>query len=338
MLLKEISNIPGPSGYEKPIRDYLKKLVRKNCKTLETDALGNIICFKPGKKKTPRIMLSAHMDEVGFIVSEINSDGFLKVQPLGGIDPRVVLTKKVYFPAQKIKGVVGVVPIHLLKRADEDKVPDWGSIYIDIGAKSKKDAEKYIQFGDVAVFDTEFEDLGDVYKGKSFDDRVGCYILQEILKKKFDHSIFGVFTTQEESGLRGVRPAVNKIKPDIAINLECTTAGDLPTKKDLTPSTELGKGPAITIMDRTSISSPKLVEYLVKLAKGNKIPYQFKRTTTGGTDAGYIHLSGEGVVTVTISVPARYIHSPASLISKSDLENAIKLVELAIINIDKIKL
>ncbi|MDD3626059.1 MAG: M42 family metallopeptidase [bacterium] len=339
MLLKELSNLPGPSGYEKVIRDYLKKTLKPIADEIYSDILGNLICLKRSSKSTKhKILISSHMDEVGFLISDISKDGLVRVRPLGGIDPRVVLSKRIYFPEHKIFGVIGNIPIHLQKDSDLERVPDWESIHVDIGAENEKDAKKYLKVGDYGVFDTQFKEIDGTVMGKAFDDRIGCYIITELLKNRYDFDLYAVFSTQEESGLRGIRTAVDSVKPELGFNLECTTAGDLPREKDISPSTELGKGPAITIMDRTSISSPKLLRYLTETAGKNKIPYQFKRSQTGGTDAGYINTYGSGVCCVTVSVPARYIHSPVSIAKKSDIAYTIKLIDSALKNLTKNKI
>ncbi|HDS09335.1 MAG TPA: M42 family peptidase, partial [Firmicutes bacterium] len=276
-------------------------------------------------------------DEVGFIITEICKDGLLKIRPLGGIDPRVVLSKVIYFPESKLTGVIGIVPVHLQKDGDLEKVPDWDGIYVSIGAESDKDAKKSVKEGDYAVFSTRFKEWDGIITGKAFDDRVGCFILTELLKHRYDFNLYAVFSSQEESGLRGIRTALHKIKPEIGFNLECTFAGDIPKEKEVSPSTELGKGPAITVMDRSTISSPKLVRYLTELACKNKIPYQFKRTVAGGTDAGYINTCKEGIPCVTVSVPTRYIHSPVCLARKSDIDETLKLMNTALRNLKKQK-
>ena len=201
---------------------------------------------------------------------------------------------------------------------------------IDIGVSSQEEAEKLVKRGDYAAFATPFAELGDVVKGKAFDDRAGCAVLVELVKERYPSDLYAVFTVQEEMGARGARVAAYAVAPDVAFALEGTIADDLPKKKDTSPTTQLGAGPAITIMDRSVIADKRLVKLLVETAKEEGIPYQFKQPGVGGTDAGRIHLTREGVPSTVVSVPCRYIHAPACLLSLTDFENTVRLMKGAL--------
>jgi len=328
MLLKKLSEAFGPSGCEGEVREVLKEELAPYINEWRRDALGNLIAVKEGHK-APRIMLAAHMDECGFMISSIDRSGLLRFRKVGGLDDRVLVSKHVLIGPKKISGVIGAKPIHLQKPEERNQVISLTGLTIDIGAKSKEDAEKLVKIGDYGVFATEFKTLSEnVAIGKSFDDRAGCAVLAEILKNDYDLNIYGAFTVQEEVGLRGAGVAAYAIEPDFAIVLEGTTCSDVPPSKEHAYCTSLGQGPAITVMDSSVICDKSAVAELVRLAKEHEIPVQFKRSVTGGSDAGRINQTKDGVRTVVVSVPCRYIHSPVSMLSLSDFQNTVKLVKL----------
>ncbi|MFW6378129.1 MAG: M42 family metallopeptidase, partial [Bacillota bacterium] len=283
-----------------------------------------------GKDKNgPKVMLAAHMDEVGLMITEITSDGLLKFQPVGGIDKRVLVSKPVLIGEKKMPGVIGAKAIHLQKKSERKKPIDFDNLYIDIGVNKKEEAENHVDLGDVAVFSSKYEELdnGRVI-GKAFDDRVGCSIIAELTEQEYEMPVYFVFTVQEEVGLRGASIAAYGINPDLALVLEGTTAADVPENKEHRYSTSVGKGPALTLMDRTVIADKNILTGLIEVAEENEIEYQFRRTDFGGNDAGAISLSREGVPSAVISLPCRYIHSPLSLIDLDDYKNMNKLVKL----------
>lgn len=333
MLLKRLSEAFGVSGEESEVRNLLKKELEKVC-SIQTDVLGNLICETAGAKKKPKLMLCAHMDEVGLMIKSIDKNGWLKFDTVGGIDDRVLISKQVIVGPKKLKGVIGAKPIHL-QEPNEREIPlKSKKLYIDIGAKDKDDAEKKVNIGDFATFDTDFEELSnEIIKGKALDDRIGCYIVAEILKKNFDYSITGAFTVQEEIGLRGSAVVSCRVNPDIAIVVEATFASDVPETKEENYNTTLANGPAITLMDMTYIASKELVKRVLDLADSKGIPCQLRRSTFGGTDAGRIYTTGNGIPTLIISVPCRYIHSPSSIASLSDIKYTIDLLEAIIIDL-----
>ena len=322
MLLEKLTNASGVSGFENEIRKTIKDEISSVVDELYTDSIGNLFAVKKGSGDSLKVMVAAHMDEVGLFVDLVESNGYVKFRKVGGIDDRVLLSQRVYIGENKTPGVIGAKPIHL--QGSGQGVVGSDDMYIDVGASSKDD--KLAKVGDPVVFATKFAQSGNILRGKAFDDRAGCGVLVELLKRSHPFTLCGVFTVQEELGLRGARIAAYALNPDFAFALEGTTAGDTPTKLDVSPSTNMGAGPAITIMDRSFISDRRLVDLLVDTAKKENIPYQFKRTITGGTDAGAIHLARGGVPSVTVAVPIRYIHAPVGITHLSDFQNTIELM------------
>ena len=331
MILKELSEAFGVSGNEDDVRAIVLDAVREHVDEVKVDALGNVLAFKRGTgRQRMRVMLAAHMDEVGLMVVGYDNDGFLRVRSVGGIDPRVLPGTLLQVGPERIYGVIGVKPIHLLKE-NADKVAKLEDLVVDVGAKSKDEARKLAPLGTYATFATRFRELGPTVRGKAFDDRAGCAVLVELLRgERFRFDLHAVFTVQEEVGLRGARVAAYAIEPDCAFALEGTVADDIPRDKDVSPTTELGQGPAITVMDRSFIADRRLVRLLTSTAEELGIPYQIKQPGIGGTDAGAIHLTREGVPSVTVAVPCRYIHSPVALLSLDDFNNTVRLMRASL--------
>ncbi len=331
-LLQALSDAPGVSGNEAAVRKIIREAIQDHVDEIRVDSLGNLIARKRPASGSAglRVMVAAHMDEVGFMVVGIGSDGLLKFRSVGGIDARIVLSKTVRVGEDGVPGVIGIKPIHLTDYAEINSVPKIEDLVIDIGARGQEDAKKSVKAGDWAYFDTHFSHIGDLVKGKAFDDRAGCAVLAEILKEDYPFELYAAFTVQEELGLRGARVAAYDINPDVAFVLEGTIADDLPKDKDTSPTTEVGKGPAITFMDRSVIPDRRLIRLLVETAEANGIPYQFRRALGGGTDAGRIHLAREGIPSAVVSVPCRYIHSPAALLSPEDFTHTIQLMTHAL--------
>ncbi|MFQ5592981.1 MAG: M42 family metallopeptidase [Anaerolineae bacterium] len=331
-LLKALSDAPGISGNEAAVRKIIREAIQEHVDELRVDNLGNLIARKqPANQPADlRVMVAAHMDEVGFMVVKIDSDGLLKFRTIGGIDRRIVLSKAVRIGDDGVPGIIGVKPIHLMDHAETRKVLDIESLAIDIGATSADDAKKSVKLGDYVHFDTRFSQAGDLVKGKAFDDRVGCAMLAALLKEDYPFEFIAAFTVQEELRLRGARVVAYDVDPDVAFVLEGTIADDLPKDKDTSPTTEVGKGPAITFMDRSVIPDKRLVRLLVETAETHGIPYQLRRALGGGTDAGQIHLAREGIPSAVVSVPCRYIHSPAALLSPEDFKHTIELMTHAL--------
>jgi len=330
--LEVFSNALGVSGNEEEIRELIASRIRPHVDAMETDALGNLIATKKGRKDSPHLVLSAHMDEVGFLITHIEKSGFLRFAKVGGIDDRVILAKPVVVGPKRIPGAIGSKPIHLIFRKDGHKqVAKSEDLYIDIGAKNREDALRWVEVGDTATFATRFENLGNGFvKGKAMDDRVGCAQLALLLEEDLPLSLTAVFSTQEEVGLRGAAVAGYRTAPRIMLALEGTFAGDFPQERDLSRATVVGDGPVLTHQDRSVVSDPLLLETLVAAAEKESIPYQFKRPLVGGTDAGRMHISRSGARASVISVPSRYIHAPVALVKTRDIENSYRLTKAAL--------
>lgn len=333
MLLKELSEVSGVSSNETEVRNLIRENIEDKVDRLWTDVMGNLIAVKGEKKEGKKILLSAHMDEVGLMITGIENNGLLNFRPVGSIDKRSLVSKPVLVGDNKIKGVIGSKAIHLQKKAERKNPIPWSSLYIDIGTTSKKESQKKINLGDYATFNTEFKKLGENYvKGKAFDDRVGCSLMIDLLEYDYDFPLYLVFSVQEEVGLRGAGRAAYEIDPDLALILESTAASDVPETEEYGYSTSLDNGPALTVIDNSVISDKEILQSLIDISKNNDIPYQIKRSNKGGTDAGEISLTKEGIPSAVISLPARYIHSPVSLASLKDYDNLKKLTKLYLQN------
>ncbi len=329
MLLERLCNASSPSGYEGEVREIIKKEVAPYVDEIKVDTMGNIIVHKKPdcEDKGIKVIVDAHMDEVGFIITGFNEDGTLKFRALGGINNKIIPSKVLYIGDKKVPGVIGVKPIHLQSSEERNKNLYYDDCVIDIGADCKAQAKQHVSLGDYAVFDTLYGEFGEgLIKGKAFDDRMGCYVLIEALKENYHCDLYGVFNVQEEIGERGAFIAAYNVKADIGIALEGTICADMPNVAAPFRVTEIGKGPAISIMDRTSIFNDDIAEDIINTAKSKDIPYQRRRAIAGGNDAGAIHMSGEGAKIATISVPCRYIHSSLSVASLSDIENTKNLL------------
>lgn len=321
-LLQNLCDLCGVSGDEDNISDFIIDTIKEYADEIYRDNIGNVYAYKFGSgDNKQKIMLCAHTDEVGLIVSSITDDGYLKFRTMGGIDENVLLSKRVRIGKNKILGVTGVKAIHLIPPEERNKKFNYTEMYIDIGVNSKEEAEKLVSRGDLVYFDTRSEILGECIKAKALDDRVGCFIMTELIKKQYKDDVCFCFTVQEEVGLRGATVASKYVKPDVCIVLESTTCLDMPGVAIHKRSTKLGGGVAITIADGATFSSTKLRTVLAEISP----KCQFKNVCAGGNDAGVI--SVQNIETQALSVPARYIHSPASLVSLEDIENCIKTIE-----------
>lgn len=332
MTLEALSNAFGPSGCEAKVRRVVIDAIADKVDELQVDHLGNVIARQKGTQyPTFKVMVSAHMDEVGFMITHADDNGLLHFTKVGGIDDRVLPAKVVRIGPSEIRGVISVKPVHLTDRAERDKVISHESMTIDIGVSSKAEAERLVNRGDYAVFDVSYEDLGapgsPLAKGKAFDDRAGCAVLVALIERgPYPFDFWPVFTTMEEVGLRGAQVAAYEVLPDAAFVLEGTICDDGPREQDTSPTTVVGKGPAISPMDRSVIADRRLVRLLIETAEADGIPYQLKQPGKGGTDAGAIHLAQTGVPSVPVSVPSRYIHSPVCMLSMKDLDNTVRLM------------
>jgi len=334
--LEKLSNANGVTGRENEVRELMKKYLKPYVDEVREDKLGNLITFKEGKKDAPTVMLAAHMDEIGLMIKNIKKKGFLQFTKIGGIDDRILLAQKIIVHTDKgpLNGFTGCKPVHIQSEAEKKKVIESDKMFIDIGAKDKEEAEKMgVQVGDVVSFDTKFARLGNgVVLGKAFDDRVGCAMMIETVKRlqKVDCNLYAVGTIQEEVGLRGATIAAFQVAPDVGIVLESTVAGDMPGVGEGEAPAKMGEGPVITVADAGLIAHPKVLRLLIDSAKENSIPYQLETGIRGATDAARIALSREGVPSGIIAVPARYIHSPAAILNIDDVDKAVQLAVAAI--------
>ena len=348
-LLGRLSDAFGPSGREVAVRSLIKAEVEAFVDRLEVDAMGNLITFMAGTGSEPRlkVMLSAHMDEVGFMITDVDKGGMLKFATVGGIDPRLLLAKRVLLGgdrvgADRVPGVItGPVP-HLHTAESARRVLAVDDLAIDIGASDEKAANGKVKQGDYGVFATQFLVLSEdpawpTVRGKAFDGRAGCATLIGLLAERYPVDLYGVFTVQEEVGLRGARVATYRVEPDAAIALEGTICDDLPQPPDEDSSqvTRLGDGPAVSLMDHALVSHPGLLRLLRDTAEADGIRIQYKAPMLGSTDSGAIHLTRAGVPAITAAIPCRYIHSPAAILNMNDLENTVRLVGAALRRIER---
>lgn len=318
--LEELCLLNGTSGDEARVRDYIRS--RISADEVITDNLGNLLVFKKGRK-TPKnkLMFAAHMDEVGFMITDITEDGFLRFGAVGGINPDVVLGRAMRVESSKdeIFGIVGTKAIHQQSKDERTKVHSVDEMYLDIGAGSKEEAEELVSRGNYAYFDADFFEFGDGFiKGKAIDDRAGCLIMMDMINGDPEYDAWYAFTVQEEIGTRGARAAAFTVAPDIAIVLETTTACDIAGVSGNKKVCELGKGAVVSYMDRSTVYDRRLYSLAFETANANGIAVQTKTAIAGGNDSGAIHVSRGGIRTCAISVPCRYLHSPSCVIKESD--------------------
>ena len=319
-ILKNLCNLDAISGREKEVSDYIIEMVKPYADKIQLDSMGNLYVFKKGTDPKKKVMLCAHMDEVGMLVSSITDDGYVKFKTIG-IDESVLIAKRVRIGKNKVLGVIGIKAFHLLPKEKRDEKVSYEDMYIDIGATSREDAEKMVSTGDSIYFETKAEKLGDMFKGKAFDDRVGCFILMTLLRETFKDDVVYVFSVQEEVGLRGAGVAARFVKPDECIVIDCTTCLDVLGIDESKISNRAGEGASVTIVDSATFVNREFREKLVSHAE----KCQFKNVPFGGNDAGSVHINN--IKTAALSVPGRYIHSQVSMISPSDVESVITTIK-----------
>jgi endoglucanase len=343
MLLKDLTDVMGISGFEQDVARAIEKHMKPFAR-ISYDRLGSIICRKEGSSAAPKIMLAAHMDEVGFIVKQITSEGYIRFLPVGGWWGHVVLGQRVIVKTRKgdVVGVVGSKPPHELEDAERKKVVDIKDMHIDVGATRKFDIEKRlgVKVGDPIVPSSPFAVMGNpkTYMAKAWDDRIGCAIMIDVVKRlakiKHPNTLYAVGTVQEEVGLRGAQTSAAVVDPDVGFALEVSIAHDTPGFG--TDEVEaLGAGPALLVYDRTMIPNRKLLDLALDVAAKKKIPFHLASIAKGGTDTGRIHLNRAGVPSLVIGVPTRYIHSHMGIIHRSDYDNAVRLVTELVKVLDK---
>lgn len=326
-MLKELCELIGVSGGEHRVRAFIKGIVTPLCDEIIEDAYGNLI-VRRGKADKPRILLAAHMDEVGFIITAVEKNGFLRFKPIG-LSPHVLMAKGVVIGKHDTPGVIVAKPIHLVKKEEKSKMVTPEEYFIDIGVPSKQEAQELVEIGDLGTFDTQYGEKNGIAYGKAFDDRIGCLILIEILKNT-DFPLYCAFTTQEEAGLRGAHIVGYRVAPNIALAIDSTASGEWPVEEDIAAYPEIGKGPVISTADRSIICDRDLVALMRGTAEMNGIEYQDKKPMIGGTDAGSIHVARAGVRTAVLQTAARYIHSPLSIVVQKDIDDGIRLLTLSL--------
>ncbi|MCX7704549.1 MAG: M42 family metallopeptidase [Planctomycetota bacterium] len=330
-LLKRLTEAFGVAGFENEVRSLVKNAMKEFCDEVRTDVMGNVIGYKKGKGRTSRrrsLMLCAHIDEIGFLVTHIDDNGFLRVDPVGGVNPKLSLSQRVIVCGRKhLFGVIGSKPIHILTEEEMKKQVEIKDMFIDVGLPKDK-VKELVSVGDPVAFYQSFFRIGNHLCCKAMDDRVGVYVMLESLKemKKHEVDVYAVASTQEEVGLRGAVTSAFGVDPSIGIALDTTLACDVPDTPAHQRITELGKGVAIKIKDTSSISNPLLVRHLKEIAEAKKIPYQMEILPRGGTDAGAIQRTRAGVPTATLSIPTRYVHSVVECVHEEDVKSAVKLI------------
>ncbi len=329
-LLKKLCEAHGVPGREEAVRELVMSELRGVCDEIRTDALGNVIALKRGSGRGPKVMLAAHMDEIGFLVSHIDEkSGFLRIDPVGGFDPRVLMAQRVIVHTESgdLIGIIGSKPPHILTEEERKKPLELKDLFIDLGLPADE-VKKRVSIGDFVTLQQDFTEVGNLVSCKALDDRVGVYVMIEAVRKTKKHvcDIYAVATTQEEVGVRGARVSSFNVAPDIGVALDVTVASDVPGVGEHEHVTKLGAGVAIKIKDSLSISNPKLVRTMRQIAEQKKIKYQLEILPRGGTDAGAIQMTREGVAAITLSIPTRYLHSVVEAAHKDDIHAAIDLL------------
>lgn len=327
-MLKDLCLLNGTSGDEVRVRDYIINEIKDYC-TYKVDNLGSVIAYKKGNKKPNKtVSVNAHMDEVGFIITGITSDGYLRFAPVGGIDTKVCLDRAVTVGENRINGVIADKAYHLLEDSEKDKAPSFDKLLIDIGANSETEAQSVVSLGDFAYFESDYTELGNGYiKAKALDDRIGCMLMIELIKSELEYDTIFCFNVQEEVGLRGSKCTSFAVGADVSIVLEATTAGDLDGVTGADRVCVLGNGGVVSFMDNRTIYDRELYKLAMNIASENNIPVQTKTAVAGGNDAGSVQTSGKGAKVMALSLPCRYIHSPSSVVKQSDIDNTRKLLK-----------
>lgn len=326
--LKTLCLLDGVSGDEDGVRSYLLDRVKAHATSYRVDAIGNLIVFKKGAVSAPNgLMIAAHTDEVGVMITHITEDGYLKFDFVGGVDRRVVIGKPVAVGPNKVPGVIGLKAVHMVTKEERKKSPKTDALYIDIGAENRAEAEKVVSLGDYGAFVSDAQEFGGgLLKAKAIDDRLGCAVMVKLLEEELPMDVTFAFTAQEEVGTRGAFGAAFSVHPEVAMVLESTTAADIPSVDRAKRVCYVGKGPVISQIDNGTIYDRGLFEELRDLAEENHIPWQTKELIAGGNDAKAIQRTREGVRVCAVSAPVRYLHAPSSVVSLRDCENILALV------------
>jgi len=336
-LLKEICETPGAPGYEHPIRKLILQETTNLGDSVSVDNMGNVTIFKKGKSNK-KVMVAAHMDEIGFMVTHIDENGFIRFTTLGGFDPKTLTAQRVIIHGYtEIIGVMGSKPIHLMSPEERDKPPKISDFFIDTGMKVA-DVKAIVQIGNTITRERQLIEMGDCVNCKSLDNRISVYILIETLKRlnEIPHDLYAVFTVQEEVGIRGAQVATLGIKPDFGFGLDTTIAYDVPGSKEYEQVTKLGKGAGIKIMDSSVICDSRMIKYMKTIADKHSIAWQAEILTGGGTDtSGIQRMTAGGAIAGAVSIPTRHIHQVIEMVNKQDVEDAISLLTRCIEEIDQ---
>ncbi len=334
--LERLSNANGVAGRETEVRELLIGMLKPYADQVIVDKLENVIAIKKGKSNAPKVMLAAHMDEVGLMVKNITKDGFLQFAKMGAIDDRLLLGLRVNVLTEKgaLPAVVGSKPPHIQKEDERKKIVAFDEMFLDVGAENRENAKAMgIKVGDPVAFDVKYTKLGkEAVMGKAFDNRAGCAAMVETLKRLSDSecTIYAVGTVQEEIGLRGAGTAAFAVDPDVALALDVTFTGDTPGIREVDTTVKMGKGPALTVTDSGLVTHPKLLRLLMDVASENGIDFQLETGLPGTTDAARMSLTRQGIPSGAICIPTRYIHSPVGIVSLKDIDNCVKLATLAV--------
>jgi putative aminopeptidase FrvX len=340
-LLAAISEMPGTSGFEQPIRELILKTIKDLADEITVDPLGNVVALMNGGDSSKKLMVPAHMDEIGFIVTHIDNDGFVRFHTLGGFDPKTLTAQRVIIHTKTgdIVGVMGSKPIHVMTPEERTKLPQIQDYFIDLGM-NKEDVIKKVAIGDPITRQRELIEMGDCVNCKSLDNRVSVFILIETMRalqgKKLPYDFYAVFTVQEEVGLRGATVAGHYLDPDFGICLDTTIAYDVPGNRDFDKITKLGHGTAIKIMDGSVICDYRMVEFMKQTAEKAKIKYQMEILTAGGTDTGAMQrMSKNGSIVGAVSIPTRHIHQVIEMCHQEDIQHSIDLLAACVQGLDK---
>lgn len=325
--VKALCALNGVASWEDEVRSFLIREAAPHADDIRVDAMGNLIVFKKGKKTTgSKLMLCAHMDEVGVLIRSITEEGYLKFSCIGGIDRRVLLGKKLRIGPNGVRGIVGLKAYHLVSKEEEKHIPQLREFYIDIGAKDKEAAEALIEPGDVGAFDSDCIEFGDgLLKAKALDSRIGCAVMLKLLADDLPMDCTFVFTVQEVVGNRGAFGAAFSVEPEIALVLDGTGTGDMPSVAEHRSACCLGKGPVLSFMDHGTIYDRALFERLRELAEGNGIRWQLMHNTAGDSNASAVQRTKSGIRVCAISAPVRYPHTPAGIASVRDMDEILRL-------------
>ena len=319
-LIKKLTETYGPSGREEQIREVIRGEIEGLADEVRVDTMGNLIALKRGKGEGLKVMLAAHMDEIGIIVTHVDEKGFLRFAPVGGVHPLALLGGRAVFA----DGTVGTFGLEKREPGEEKKIPSLDKLYLDVGAKDKDSVP--VGVGDIACFQRPFVAQGDRFIAKALDDRIGCAVLIQVMRdlEASPHDVYFVFSVQEEVGLRGAITSAYGIHPDLGISIDVTGTGDTPEARTLAVS--LGEGPAVKVKDRGMLAHPAVKNLLVKTAEELGIPYQIEVLERGTTDATAIQISREGVPAGCLSIPCRYVHTPSEMVDQNDVLNAVRLL------------